>query len=280
MTPPVPAVTDHDFSAQVLERSRTLPVLVDFWAPWCGPCRMLGPVLERLAPEVGDRVTIVKLDTDQNPETAARFEIQGIPAVKLFRDGAVVAEFVGAQPEAKVRAFLDIHCPSPAAQHVERAKAAFELGDLEATDRAIGEALVATSDHPGALMLAARVAFARGQLADADAIAARIPTRAREASQAHELRALVDFSRAGAAGVAATEAAIRPDDLASRYAHAAALAGASRWRDALDVLLAIVETNRRWNDEAARKAMLVVFAVIGPRAPLSDEYRRKLSLLL
>lgn len=278
----ISAVSDHDFSEAVLARSRQLPVLVDFWAPWCGPCRMLAPVLERLAPEYADRVVMVKLDTDENPATAQRFEIRGIPAVKLYKDGAVIAEFAGAQPEPTIRAFLDKHCQSPAAEHVARAREALERGDLEAADRAVGDALAATTDHPGALIVAARVAYARGQLVDAAAMARLVSTRAREASEAHELIALVELAGAGSAGLEATAAAVAaaPDDLAARYAHAAALVGASRWREALDELLAIVQRDRKWNAEAARKAMLVVFAGIGMRDPLSERYRRKLMLLL
>ncbi len=282
MSQPVVSVTDRDFPTAVLERSRTIPVLVDFWAPWCGPCRVLGPVLERLASEYADRVEIVKLDTDDNPETARRFQISSIPAVKLYKDGAVAAEFVGALPEPRIRAFLDQHCPSAAAQRVEDARAALARGDLEAADRAIGDALAQSTDDPGALVVAARVAFARGELETAATLAGRISPRAREADEAQHVIALVELARVGAAGLETTEAAVtaRPDDLDARYAYAGALVAASRWRDALEVLVDMVERKRKWNDEAARKAMLVIFAAVGIRAPLSEEFRHKLALLL
>jgi putative thioredoxin len=275
-------VTDLDFEAAVLARSRVLPVLVDFWAPWCGPCRVLGPVLERLAPDYGDRVEIVKLNSDQNPKVASRYRISSIPAVKLFRDGEVAAEFLGALPEAQVRAFLDQHCPGASDLAVAAARTALAAGDLDAADRQVGDALVARSDHPGALVIAAQLALARGAIDDAIAIARRVSPRAREADEAQAVLAIAEVARAGAAGLDATAAAVAstPQDLAARFAHAAALIAARRWREALDELLATVERDRRWNGEAARKAMLAVFAAIGVRSPLSDEYRRKLALLL
>ncbi len=275
-------VTDRDFDTLVVERSRTLPVLVDFWAPWCGPCRVLGPVLDRLAGEYADRVAVVKLETDSNPEVAGRYRISSIPAVKLFRDGKVVAEFLGALPEARVRAFLDEHCPGATDQAVAAARAALEADDLAAADRHVGDALAAKGDHPGALVVAAQIAFARGQLDDAIAIAGRVSPRAKESDEAQAVRALAELARAGAAGIDATaaEVARSPEDLGARYAHAAALVGARRWREAMDELLAVVERNKRWNDEAGRKGMLTVFAAIGVQHPLSSEYRRKLMLLL
>ncbi|HLU68425.1 MAG TPA: thioredoxin [Kofleriaceae bacterium] len=111
-------VTDDDFDIAVVERSRAVPVLVDFWAPWCGPCRMLGPVLERVAADMGGRLQVARLNVDENPTTAARFQVHGIPLVKLFCEGAAIAEFVGAVPETAVRAFLDQHLPCEAAGEV------------------------------------------------------------------------------------------------------------------------------------------------------------------
>lgn len=244
---------------------------------------MLGPVLERLAGEYADRVAVVKLETDSNPAVAGRYGISSIPAVKLFRDGSVVAEFVGALPESRVRAFLDEHCPSATDNAIGAARAALEAGDLDTADRLVGDVLAARSDHPAALVIAARTAFARGQLDDAIAIAARVTSQElRDVEDAQAIRALAELARAGSAGLDATSvaAARAPDDLTARYAHAGALVAAQRWREALDVLLTIVEANRRWNGEAGRKAMLTVFAALGIHHPLSDEYRRKLMLLL
>ena len=116
-------VTDENFASEVLAASAEVPVLVDFWAPWCGPCRMLGPVLDNLARETVGRLKVVKLNTDEEPDTATRYQIRSIPAVKLFRNGAVVAEFVGAQPLSAVRAFVEPHLPRDAESGLEQARA-------------------------------------------------------------------------------------------------------------------------------------------------------------
>lgn len=275
-------VTDETFETQVLARSHQLPVLVDFWAPWCGPCRMLGPVLERLAPQVADRVDIVRLNTDEHQRAPSRYQVSGIPAVKLFIGGEVVAEFVGAKPEAQVRAFLDQHCPSELDRLAVEGAAALERGELDVAERALRQVLEARPEHPAALVALARVCYARGELDEALVRAGRVSPRADEYEVAQQLSALVALARQGAAGLAATEAAARaaPENLQARFEYAAALLAASSWRPALDELLTIVEQDRRWSQEAARKAMLVVFAVLGAQAPLSQEFRRKLAVLL
>ncbi len=279
---PVSAATDASFDVDVVERSRTVPVLVDFWATWCGPCRALGPVLERLAGVYGDRVAVVKVDTDANQQVARRFGIRSIPAVKLFKDGAVVDEFVGALPEKQVRAFLDRHCPDADTQAARAVEVALAAGDVDGAAAQVAALVAREPDHPRTRLAQARVALARGELTAASDLLDRIPLAAAEFEPAQTLATFLEHAHHGAAGVAATAAAAaaRPDDAGARYAHGCALAAAGRHREALDELLASVERDRRWSDEAARKAMLAVFAVVGVRHPLSDDYRRKLAVLL
>ena len=239
-TTPAGAVLDAgdlDFDDVVLARSHDIPVLVDFWAPWCGPCRMLGPVLERVAAELAGRVEVVKVNTDEARGVAGRYEIRSIPAVKLFEAGAVRAEFVGALPEARVRAFLEEHLPTGTAR---QARAAAE-----------------------------------------EALHARDPERAIELARAVPASS-DDWDRMQAVIALAEAMRAPPDDGPIAAAFAAALDRfvARDLPGALDGLLAIVEQDRRWGDDAARKAMLAIFQLAGVRSPLSDDYRRRLALLL
>ena len=136
MTAPSPVldVTDATFASEVLAYSKTMPVVVDFWAPWCGPCRMLGPIIEKVAGEHAGEVRLVKLNTDENPQVATQFRIQSIPAVKAFRDGKMVREFMGAQPEPQVRAFFSALLPT------EAERAAKQASELAAKDPVAAEA--------------------------------------------------------------------------------------------------------------------------------------------
>ncbi|HET6344491.1 MAG TPA: thioredoxin, partial [Myxococcota bacterium] len=140
--------TTDKFSADVLEASRQLPVLVDFWAPWCGPCRVLGPALEALEAEARGRWRLVKVNTEAEPMLAHQFQISSIPAVKLFRDGRVVDGFVGALPRAQISRWLDALIPSEAAEQVKQAQVAREAGDLDEARRLLEAALAAAPDDP------------------------------------------------------------------------------------------------------------------------------------
>ena len=277
----VASTSDATFADEVVARSHQQPVLVDFWAAWCGPCRVLSPVLERLAPEVADRVSIVKLDTEANPATAARYAIRSIPAVKLFKAGVVAAEFVGALPEGQILAFIDEHCPSPRDQQAAAARAALQADDVTGAGRLAALVLAEAPDHQEALVVAARAALASGDRAAARVHAERVSAYVAQADEARAVLELLALAEAGAAGVDATAAtAAAASSAATHFAHGAALAAAAAWRPALDAMLASVEADRRWNDQAARKAMLTVFHLVGPRSTLADEYRRRLAILL
>ncbi len=209
-------VSARDFQRDVLDRSREVPVVVDFWAPWCGPCRTLGPVLDRVAAEAAGRWVLVKVNTDENQALAQTYGIQGIPAVKAFRDGKVVAEFVGAQPEAAVRTFVAGVLPDPGAEAVRRARALAEQGDLGGADAAFGQALAADPAQPDALLHAAQQAVARGDRAGAAALVERI----RDADRRPRAAALARLAFAIAApSLADARAAVlaTPDEPAARF---------------------------------------------------------------
>ena len=279
MTDPTGAVThatDADFAATVLARSQAEPVLVDFWAPWCGPCRVLGPVLEQIAASEAGRVAVVKLDTDANPEVARRYEIRSIPAVKLFHQGEVVAEFVGALPEPRIRAFLDEHVPSAATERAHAAGEAAFLGDWP-TARAEAEAALALGPSAAAAATAhavlARCALAHGDLDGAIHHAAAVPPADTTWEWAQAVGELATLARA-------TTSDRGTGGMAGRFADGIAQVIGGDVEPGLEALLALVADDKRWNDEAARKAMLVVFRMIGLRSETSDAFRRRLSMVL
>jgi putative thioredoxin len=278
-------ISDADFDAAVLARSHEVPVLVDFWAAWCGPCRMLGPVLEKLAEERGGAFELAKLDTDKNPKTAAKFGIRGIPHVMLFKNGRSVDQFVGAKPEEAVRTFLNRHCPSAADQHMAAAQQHLAAGDQAAAEKALKEALSANPGHAGANLAMARLALHRRDAAAVQAHIARIPAQAPERDQAAYIEqaatlmaSVLDGDGTSDEDTLAARVAETPGDHAARYALGVHHLAAGRYREALDAFLEVVERDRKWQDQAARKAMLTVFGLVGVRDPLADEYRRKLMI--
>ena len=281
-------VSDDSFDQAVIERSRTIPVLVDFWAPWCGPCRVLGPVLERVAADMVGQLEVVKLNVDENPIAAARFRVQGIPLVKLFHEGAAAGEFVGALPEGEVRAFLEQHLPSEAAREVEVAAERLAAGDCDGARDAALAALAAGAPASAAArahLVLAQAALRCRDLDGAIAHARSVPGSAPEWELSQALLAIAELARdavtAGAPkDLRARIAAAAPGTPEDRFALAVHHILDGELRTALDDLLGLVEQDRRWRDEAARKAMLAVFTLCGTRSPLSDEYRRRLSLLL
>ena len=282
-------VGDDEFEADVLERSRDLPVLVDFWAPWCGPCRALGPVLERLEEGAGGRFELAKVNVDESPQIAARYGIRGIPAVKLFRDGQMIGEFTGALPEREVVAFLDQHLPDETTQRARLAAERLAAGDVagarEAAESVLaGDAAAAPASTAHAVL--ARIALGAG---DADAALAHARAVAGSAPEWEAMQAVAEAAELGRAALAAGDpaalegriaAAAPPGQMDDVFALAVHRLLGGDHRAALELLLGLVERDRRWREEAARRAMLTIFQLIGPRSPLSDEYRRKLAILL
>jgi putative thioredoxin len=245
------AVDEADFEGRVVEASRLAPVVVDFWAGWCQPCLVLGPVLERLAGEYGGRFTLAKVDVDANQGLAARFGIRGIPAVKAFRDGELAAEFVGVQPEDAIRRFLDEVVPSPADERVAEARASASPDRAEAGFR---EALALDPSNAGAAVGLARLLLDRGEVDEARALLASVA--ADEAVR--RLQAEVDLREAGG----------EPGELGA----AARVALSGEHRQALAQLLAMVGGDDGRGDEA-RRLMLGVFDLLGDDDSLTREFR-------
>jgi putative thioredoxin len=274
-------VTDASFDEDVLRRSETVPVVVDFWAPWCGPCRTIGPILERLAAEHEGELVLAKVNVDENPAVASSFGVRSIPAVKAFRGGELVDEFVGAVPESAARQFVERLLPTRADRHAAAGVDAERRGATAEAETCYRTAIELDPNHPAARLGLGRLLeetdpdAALGELgrvlpgtperAEADRIAARIRLRRDDGGGEDEVRHRLEAN---------------PADLTARLQLARLLAAREAYDEALAQLLEVVRADRTFEDGAARRAMLDVFEVLGPRHPLAERYRDELAKVL
>jgi putative thioredoxin len=286
--------TTETFVADVLEESRKQPVLVDFWAPWCGPCRQLGPVLEKVVRESKGKVKLVKMNIDDHPAVANQLRIQSIPAVIAFFGGQAVDGFMGAIPESQVKAFIDrvgVGAPAPAGSEAADIGALLDAGDeaLQAGDAAGAAELFAAvlAGDPAeirAIAGLARAQFAAGDLAGAKRTLDAVPADKRKDAAVAAAEAQIALAeRTAALGDAAdlaAKVASNPADHQARFDLALAQVGHGQREEGLDNLLEIVRRSRSWNDDGARKQIVQLFEAWGPTDPLTVEGRRRLSSLL
>ena len=284
MAPHCIDVSETNFMQEVIEASRRVPVLVDFWAPWCAPCRSLGPILEKLADEYQGRIRVVKINSDDNQALAGQFGVRGIPNVKAVVDGQVVNEFTGALPEPAVREFIDSLLPSPAEPLRQEAMAAHARGETDATRKLLLQAIRLDPKHEQARLDLVDVLLDAGDFAEAQRLLDEVAEEAKDRGRIERLAARLALAQ-GASGDAdekTLRARLEADgaELTARLELANLLALKQDYGGALEHLLEIVRRDRAVGDDIGRKTLLQIFSLLGPDSDLVREYRGKLSSLI
>ncbi|MBL0900707.1 MAG: thioredoxin [Reyranella sp.] len=294
---PADLIKDSDqtkFAKDVIEASRTVPVIVDFWAPWCGPCKTLQPMIEKVVREAKGAVKLVKIDIDKNQMLAQQLRIQSIPAVYAFFGGRPVDGFMGAVPESQVKQFVDRlvqaagGAPGGAgneiAELLEQAKAATAQNDMETAAQIYSEILGVDPKHVVALAGLARYQVSAGDLEAAKELLAQIPAKERNGSDVAAVQAAIDLAEkakeAGPIDALKAKAAADPKDFQARLDLAMAYWAGNHKQEAVDELLAMIKLDRNWNEAAARQQLLKFFEALGFADPISVDGRKRLSTIL
>jgi len=283
VNPWVISVTTMTFQKEVLERSRNVPVVVDFWAPWCGPCRMLGPLLEKLAKEKNGAFVLAKVNTDECPDLAAAFGVEGIPAVFAVREGRIIDHFVGALPEGDLRTWIQGILPQQDEKLVSQADNLSEK-DAQQAEKLYREALVLNPKSALARIGLAKLLIRQARLEELKTILQELSDMGVTGEDVERLRAALTFAEVAGSSDEISElqrqVQANPGDYATRLQLAKALASRNRYQEALDEALAVIQGTQGDMREDARKLMIQVFNLLGSEHPLTGEYRRRLTMAL
>lgn len=283
-------VSTATFAKDVIEASKSALVLVDFWATWCGPCRQLTPVLEKVVRSYGGKVRLAKVNVDENQALAGQLRVQSIPTVYAFRDGKPVDGFMGALPESQLKAFVERSIGSVAGADDEleailaEADQAFEAGDIQNAAEVYAAVLQQDQDNVLALAGLARCYLKSGDLERAEQTISLVPPDKSRSAVVDSVKAAIDLARkaaeSGDSSSLEAKVAANPADHQARYDLAVALAAKGRKAEAVEHLIDLVRRARAWNEEAARKQLVQLFDAWGPKDPATIDGRKKLSSVL
>lgn len=277
-------VTNETFQALVVERSRSVPVLVDFWADWCGPCQMLMPVLKKLVEEYDGKFVIAKVNTDEQRDLAKTHGIRSLPTMHIYKQGELAEEILAAQSEVTMRIILDRHIERESDRIRARAKDAYRQGQHAEALALLDEAHSGEPDNHQLALDYAELCLREGQLEKTDSLLAALPRAVRDESEAMRLLALLDFALAirdaPSAAELETTIASEPDNLEARYQLGAWQVLNDDFEDALETFMQLLQRDRSFRDDAGRRGLLAVFELLDNKGDLVTRYRRKLFTLL
>lgn len=271
-------VTEATFDRDVIQKSFETPVVVDFWAAWCGPCRMLGPLLERLAAEPGSNFILAKVDVDSNQRLSMQFGIQGIPAVKAFKDGRVINEFVGAQPEPRVRDFLRRVAPNESELSLEMANRLLADRKWEKAEERFSQLISENGPSPDARLGLAKALIGQGKAARAKSHLDDLLDVPALMRSAETLLPLVDYLKLVEGRDSDADLEMTP--IEAQYRQSARLFGQGKLAPALDGLLDVLRHNKDYKQGKVRQVMLAVFEFLGSGDPLTNAYRQEMASIL
>ena len=277
-------VTEQNFASQVIEASHQQPVLVDFWATWCGPCQSLMPILEQLAQSYQGKFLLAKVEIDSQQGLASQFGVRSVPTVKLVKDGQIVDEFTGALPEGQIRSFLDKHIAKESDQLMQQALVLYQQGDTETALAQMGQILQADPDNLNNKIIYTNILLREQHIDEAKKWLASLPAEAKDNPQVQAMQAQLEFihivENAPDMASLQQQLANEPDNTEARYQLSAHAILQGQFEIAFEQLLEVVKRDRQYQDDAGRKALLKLFDLLGDQHELVGNYRRKLAMAL